>query len=512
MKRRNADGSLMEQYEDQASVARRANRETERALKIAALRKQKADLVRRGFSPYALPLVTDSMSDADLAIAVQRFSTVTGNPAANPAMGTNGRNPLAGTIVPRKAPVTPAVSGQAISQAGNDIGNALAQATGMPGSIASPMDALSVPPAAQPEGQMEAAFRRQNPLMTNAEIHMTPAGPMVMMETDSGQRLVPYQPSGAEAMEGKMGQDYMRMTPQERAARLTEVMPSAPQRGTTTGAPQTIYSDEMGRSKTALDGVTGMTNMGKGTLNPDGTVAFTVGGAGITPVAGARPTVQQDGTRIIEGGKYQEPGSVATGTFSPEDLARHAIEQAPRPRVVSGPKAPAGTAPSTAALPGPFEGASIKGEVGKGQSDPFAGAAMTGTPLDELTASNVAVGIEEASAAGKAKKEQESLAAGLKQGNREMQIKANKQKAQQIRDKANRPDPTRNFIDTGIFQPGVTSMGQDNKGTGNGRLVAPTPLGLTSTTNDVVDHFARNPEEDQFRKKLAFSGFDKTYA
>ncbi len=520
-KRRHSDGSLMEQYEEQSSVSRRANREVQRAQMIAALRNQRLELISRGVSPRFLPDVTDVMSEADLGAAQRRMQGYAGQSAQN----VNRSRGLAapGTIIQRDqdgaqsaSTLPPPNETAAQMEARTEAGTAAALAAQGPNGSSEPQQTGALSQASG-EPALATAIRKYRPDLANADIQITPTGPQVMMQSQTGPRLVAFQPTTDMVMDAHTGGQWSTMTPEQRAQTYKQAMPTAPQNFVSETGPQSVYSDELGRDRGAMDGILGSTKMGIGTRNPDGSFDSITGGAGITEVTGGRTTNVVDASGNIVGreaiGKYGK-GSSTFAPVAPLDQ----VAAAPSNVDVKRPGQPQLPPPAPGALDfiGPVAPAKAPTPAATPESPDFVGPL---TPSQQLNQARSAAAASDAQSAAqtsalKSKIQKRAADSDTMQEVKGVEVDAETRRKREELERRQIEDPTHRMFkgmmgsnSTPLDGAVYAGLGQDNKGTGNARSVAPTPLGLTSTTNDVVDHFARNPEEDQMRKRLSFSGF-----
>lgn len=534
---RRPDGSLRDYYEESASVARRANRETERAMTLSALRNQRIQMIRQGISPMLLPEIHEGMSPTDITNAQARMQSVVNRSAASV-----NRAQMPGTIIPRQDPVANTAQQnqavQALAGAGQSIANAI---NPLPAVAAGPMDATAPTPIQTAEHPLAAAIRANRPDLADADIQITPAGAHVMMQGESGPRLVPFDPGMHAVMDSKTGGQWSKMQPSERAETLRQMMPTAPQRFVSETGPESVYSDELGRDRGPLDGIRGQTKMGVGTRNPDGSYSSIRGGMEVgpngelrtvTPVSGGPIVSTPTGKMQLTPGKYQTPGAALPQSFwSPEDIAR--ANNSGQPKVAPAPGALDFVGPVQ-----PKAGIPVAKVAKKGPKAPISELEKTQAEIAKIKegektrsmiaaadAADAAVLRSENSKLAGVKQELENLrnpidrTAGKPIGNSTVldnqpkdPMKPDPVAMQRALTPPAAPAPNKmkkayEAIFPEDVKTGGAPLGQDNKGTGSSRAVAPTPLGITSTTNDVVDHFARNPEEDQMRKRLTFSGF-----
>ncbi len=505
---------------------------------IAELNKKRLELIAAGVSPFAIPQIRDDMAEQDIVGIKERMDRMGGmNPKVVNRFGV-ARNPDAGAVVQRTSPATTPAAGSPQAQEAAGVMSGIADNIGAAlGAPTQPIPRMSpaeqpVAQAPQPGNAALQAIAQMRPDLANADIQMTPAGASVMMEADSGPRRVLMPMTPEMSMLAALGPEYANMTPQERAAALTERMPTAPQRGTTVGAPGAVYSDELGRDRNSMNSLPGQRKMGTGTMNPDGT--FSAINEDLRDRKG-RELLDENGNsvgrEVAIDPRYLAPGDSPVARRSGPPIpsqagpaAQIAAGQVPRARVVKPAANPVG--PVEAIVQAGVDAPAVNPTVAPAGAAPAAvpQAEFVGPPtpdqMIQQAQAEAAAGAQESAAKDtalretvKGRRETQDKVDAAKKIKAEAEIK--RQKDERLRNQHG--DPSSQIMDgiggmMGSATPAptggaVASLGQDNRGTGNGRAVAPTPLGLTMTKNDVVDSFARNPQEDAMKKRLESSGF-----
>ena len=274
---------------------------------LNALNAKKAELLQAGVMPGELPEFGPNSSLADIATASRRMESL-GRKSPTGAMKT-AQKPIASTPAAPVAPkVTPALEqslapvaaalGPMFGVAANAIPAAASQAQVDELAKTAPAAAATVSAARQES--LKAVDSASSAPIVDPNVRVTGAGREQLVDSQSGPRWVAAPLTGQAATNAAMGNGYAGLKPAQRAERLLKAMPTAPQAGTTVGGPQTILSDALGRNRTVGESLPGQTVMGKGTVNPDGTVA-SIDGAGVD----------------ITGGKTirSEAGNVAVGKY-----------------------------------------------------------------------------------------------------------------------------------------------------------------------------------------------------
>lgn len=380
--------SRVEAARDNIRAADVAQNETLRRKRYAALQEMRSKLLAAGVPAASLPDFSPQSSLADIATATR-------------AMETLGRSNPGGAVRTAIGSTTPVPVVETAAQMEARTSGGTANALAEQGRVADANSGVS-------QDGMQSRLSASEP-SPSPTVRTTGAGREELVDSRSGPRWVAAPLSGEQVMQSVTGTN----NPAERAAFLRSAvsLPDAP-RSRTVAAPQRIYSDALGRDSGALGARAGATEMGRGTLNPDGTVNSIVGGAGITEITGGKTTrsaagnvavgkygsgsstfdaipsarpAQGSQTGITTGVKAATPAPAAgpnTNLSGPASSTGEAFQSAPRPPVPQPATSPIASNASTPAVASPSD---LEDRINKRFSEPggLGGGAIVGTPVSD---------------------------------------------------------------------------------------------------------------------------------
>jgi hypothetical protein len=465
--------TLSEAFNERERVAKRAGRHAAQDQMISELNKQRAQLLQKGFFVGSLPEYGPNSSMEDIARATTAMLKMGAtrseiiNPPT-PAGKTGGSSKTWNGEMGERPEVFTAAS-EALGSASKAAGAGVFG--GFPG-VAESMrlgKELMARKAAEATkvGETRAAvnaltltkqMRASGTIAPDQVVNRNGAGWQALEQSASRPRMVSFSPSGADIMATKGA------TPAERAATLIAARPTAPQIGTTVGVPERVYGDSLGRQRTGTNVLPGQNLLGTGTKNWDGSFSSINEDLSARKATNITDATGQVVRREALPNQYQRAGDATPSATIGNDAVARAGGFRP-PLASKRPTSPTtGTANQLAPKPpvpmpatSPISGSSAVPSVATKPANPnFVGpiTPLQSSERDVLTAQQDQTAAAQADTAGQAK--------AINQLSEELQIKTNKQEAERIRAKTARPDPTRNFIDTGVYQPGVT-MGRPER-------------------------------------------------
>jgi hypothetical protein len=456
------------------AAAHQMQQEQHRAELVAALRNQRANLIKNGAMESALPVVHGEMSAKDIADATIRMDGI--------AQAQQRR------ISSQATSATPNTnSAGKVSAAVQNAGNAMAGAvTGIPVPGTSPGQTPLRSPAVNTPGSERTPLEKAVdaipfPNGMNPHVTQTGAGLVSTVQTHSGPREVGVSPTFDQVMHARTGGQWQTWTPQQRAQWLRENPAPSTGEVTDTGAGAFDYRGERVLGQKTLQ-------TGEGTARTPGGDRRTTEAIEYDPrydTMGGAKIAEKYGTPGGENGvRFVHPADVQTASPSAGTGASSSPQHGSFFDSLSDmPAAPAAAANATAPQ-SPFAGinpAELMGSSNAAQEPPITGA-------DQLKAAEQAKAkqmsdVAAQDAAFQAKQKDASDAQRAQQINAQPAPQSLPQQKEEM-DKGN-PE---------YGSPGTILFGENT--------AAPTPLGTTSMQENPLDRFATSPQDAEFKKRL----------